>query len=108
MLITISTKDLELTYSASTGREAVQMFFDDIKTDKIALSDLGILGSWSDGHETYPFRLAPALFKCGLLSRKELLALFQRAELEFDHADIEAMTNSDSWMVREGVNCERS
>lgn len=99
--VTVTTKDLRLEFDAATGQEAVQMFFDDVKSGKVDIHDLGFIGTWTDGKEDHPFRIGPALFKCGLLSEEDLKASFAAAELEFDSAQIEAMANADAWMVRQ-------
>lgn len=100
MEITITTKNLRRRYEAETGQKAVQMFFDDVKADNVSLHELGFIGNWTDGKEDHPFRIGLALYRCGLLSKPDLDASFESAQLEFEPAQVAAMANADAWMVR--------
>jgi hypothetical protein len=100
MDITITTKNLCRVYEATNGQEAIKLFFDDVRAGKVPLDELGFIGSWTDGKESYPFRTGPALFKCGLITRQQIEASFERAEIAFTPVEIEAMADADAWMVR--------
>jgi hypothetical protein len=98
--ITITSGSTARSYDAATGREAVRMWFDDVKTGKIALSELGVMGEWSDGSESIPFRIVPALVACGYLTHSQMPKLFKLAGLDFTSSELTEMVNADAWMVR--------
>lgn len=104
MKITITTGDLSFDYEAATGQEAVQMFFDDVVAGKIEIAELGSIGEWNDGKESYPFRITPALYRCGLITHSQMCNLFKLCELYFTSSEIAGMVIADSWMVRQGGN----
>lgn len=99
MRIRITVGDWGGNYEAATGRGAIKLFFGDVAAGKIKLCQLSPLGIWNDGRESIPFRIAPALFKMGLMSADDLVSTFQNAGLEFEPAEIIFMVNEDSWMV---------
>jgi hypothetical protein len=74
-------------------------FFKDILAGRIKLCQLSPLGNWNAGDEAIPFRIAPALFKAGRMSAKELVATFLAAGLHFEADEIAFMVNEDSWMI---------
>jgi hypothetical protein len=104
MKIRITTRDVDRTYEAGTGQRAIQLFFDDVKTGKIAVSELGVIGEWYDDeldqHKPgIPFRIVPALVNCGLLAHSEMPRLFKEAELDFTSDELQQMIAEDRWMV---------
>jgi hypothetical protein len=101
MKVRITTKKHTFDFHASTGTEAVQLFFDDVKSGKVDIHDLGLIGTWTDGINAHAFRMGPALFKCGLLSETDLEAGLKVAGIEFDSADFAAAVSADAWMVRQ-------
>lgn len=104
--VVITTNKSIWPYDAETGQEAVQMFFDEIRSGNIELSELGFIGSWHDGENDYPFRIGPALFKCGLLNYEDLLATFEREGLDFTSDQVSQMIQADAWMVRQDLDAE--
>jgi hypothetical protein len=100
-MIRISTKDVDRTYDAVDGREAVQMFFDDIRSRKIHIDDLGLIGEWSNGSKSVPFRIAPSVYRLGLITQEEAIAAHELAGLPIDATVLKVIADMDAWMVRE-------
>jgi hypothetical protein len=98
--IRITAGDWGGNYKAANGQDAIKMFFRDILAGKIKLCQLSPLGSWrrADGKEI-PFRIAPALFKAGLLSAEGLHATLKAYDLDFEPIEIMAMVQQDAWML---------
>jgi hypothetical protein len=99
MKIRVTTGDWGGDYEVATGRDAVKAFFKDVTGGKIKMCQLSPLGMWTDGKEKYPFRIAPALFKAGIISAEDLAENFKAMDLDFEPVEIMAMVTADSWMV---------
>lgn len=108
MTITITTKDVRRAYEAASGPEAVQMFWDDLRSGEISLQDVGILGRWHNepDDEGVPFRIAPAAWRCGLITQQQAVDVFANAELFFTPREIADMAQADAWMIREGESAD--
>ena len=105
MRFRIVTGDWGGNYEAQSSQDAIRLFFADIKAGRIKLCQLGLLGEWSAAKRTpIQFRIAPALFKAGLLSGDGLVASFRSAGLEFEPVEIMSMVTADAWMV--GLSAE--
>ena len=98
--IRITAGDWGGNYKAANGQDAIKMFFRDILAGKIKLCQLSPIGNWrrADGEEI-PFRIAPALFKAGLLSAEGLHATLKACDLDFEPVEIMAMVQQDAWML---------
>jgi hypothetical protein len=101
MRIAISTKGVDRTYDAVNAIEAVQMFFDDIRDRKIGVDDLGLIGEWSNGALTVPFRIAPSVYRLGLITESQAIDAHERAGLPIDATVLKVIADMDSWMIRE-------
>jgi hypothetical protein len=98
--IVIVAGDCGRTYQAKDGRDAIKMFFRDITQGRIKLCQLSPIASWKNGtDEAIYFRVAPALFKAGLMSLAELDATLRQTGLEFTAVELRAMAIADSWML---------
>lgn len=104
MEITITSGSQTRIYNEPTGQEAVKMFICDVRDGKISISGLGAIGEWTDGQQDYPFRVLPALFISGLITRGQMCNLFKLADLTFTDAEIDQMVEADTWMVPETVH----
>ena len=100
MKIQITTGDVARSYSAATGQEAIQLFFDQVRAGEIKVADLGFIGEWTDGQESYPFRIMPALYKAGVITWSQMENLHKLAELNFNPSELLEMAALDAWMVR--------
>jgi len=98
--IRVTAGDWMGRYAATTGQDAIKMFFQDILAGKIKLCQLSPLGSWlrNDGEEI-AFRIAPALFKCGKITAHGLIATLESCGLDFEAVEIMAMVQQDAWMI---------
>lgn len=105
--ITILAGDCGKDYEAVSGREAIKAFFRDITAGRIKLCQLSPIASWNDGKEPIYFRIAPALFKAGLMTLREVSDTLREAGVEFNAVQIRAMADADSWMIEEAPSAEQ-
>lgn len=100
MKIRITTGDWGGDFEAASGQDAIKAFFCDVLHGKIKLCQLAPLGIWKgDDGEQIPFRIAPALFKAGMMSADDLVASFRAVDLDFEPVEIASMVQADSWMI---------
>lgn len=102
MKVKIKTALLEKEYEAPDGQTATQLFFDDIRSGKIAIGDLAVIGTWDDGAaDVVPFRIGPALIHCGLLTHEQVVDSMYNTGYKFTVDEVKEMVQQDAWMVRE-------
>lgn len=96
--IRVTAGDWGGDYDVPTGRDAIQTFFAEIAIGKIKLCQLSPIGMCNDGTGDIPFRIAPTLFRLGMISMEDLHATLAQCVEGFTDADLRYMIEQDAWM----------
>jgi hypothetical protein len=103
MIFNIETKELKLIVEAKDKNEAIKKFFETIiKENKLnKVGQIGIIKGKTEA-ENVPFRIVPALYYLGILSKEDALANIKLAiGSDVSEEELNKMVENDKKFVKD-------